>query len=379
MKIRLALLSLILLSSQASATPPTYTVTDLGTLGGTFSFGAGINDGGQVTGWVGTPGTYYRHAFLYNGTMNDLGTLDGGNYSAGLGINNSGQVTGDFTIAGDQQYRAFLYSGGTMHDLGTLGIGPYNGDFSEGQGINASGQIAGWSNVVGNGIAHAFLWSPTTPNGTSGTMQDLGTLGGDNSAAAGINDSGWVTGNSDTNLDAASHAFLYNGTTMLDLGSLTGPTGYSSGLAINDSGQVTGLSYISGGAAYHAFLYSGGTMNDLGTLGGTDSEADGINASGQIVGDSSTTGNADDHAFLYTGGQMYDLNTLISPSSGWDLREAYAINDSGQITGYGTIDGETHAFLLTEGPVPEPSTFVLALVGLPAVFFLRRRFAKVGD
>ncbi|MGA2696202.1 MAG: hypothetical protein ABSE92_09070 [Terriglobales bacterium] len=31
----------------------------------------------------------------------------------------------------------------------------------------------------------------------------------------------------------------------------------------------------------------------------------------------------------------------------WTLSTAYAINNSGQITGYGTINGENHAYLLT--------------------------------
>jgi probable HAF family extracellular repeat protein len=51
---------------------------------------------------------------------------------------------------------------------------------------------------------------------------------------------------------------------------------------------------------------------------------------------------------------MYDLNTLINPSFGWVLQQAFAINDDGQVTGFGTIDGQTHAFLLTPEPVPEP-------------------------
>ena len=46
-------------------------------------------------------------------------------------------------------------------------------------------------------------------------------------------------------------------------------------------------------------------------------------------------------------GGMKDLNNLIPPNSGWVLVLANSINNSGQITGYGTINGENHAFLLT--------------------------------
>ncbi len=69
------------------------------------------------------------------------------------------------------------------------------------------------------------------------------------------------------------------------------------------------------------------------------------------------------HAFLYdVSDGMVDLNTLIDPLSGWELTNGLAINDAGQIVANGTnFDGYTHAILLT--PVPEPSTFILAVLG----------------
>jgi probable HAF family extracellular repeat protein len=44
---------------------------------------------------------------------------------------------------------------------------------------------------------------------------------------------------------------------------------------------------------------------------------------------------------------MMDLNDLIPGGSGWTLIEAASIDGSGQIVGFGTINGQTHAFLLT--------------------------------
>ncbi len=52
---------------------------------------------------------------------------------------------------------------------------------------------------------------------------------------------------------------------MTDLGTLGGSDSYAYG--INDSGQIVGGSYTSSGD-YHAFLYANGAMADLGTLGG---------------------------------------------------------------------------------------------------------------
>ena len=94
-------------------------MTDLGTLGGTYSVATGINNSGQIVGYADTA-SGQTHAFLYSGgTMTDLGTLPGGTYSFATGINNNGQIVGYSTTASGQTH-AFLYSGGQMTDLGTL-------------------------------------------------------------------------------------------------------------------------------------------------------------------------------------------------------------------------------------------------------------------
>ena len=161
-------------------------------------------------------------------------------------------------------------------------------------------------------------------------MQDLGTLGGDTSVATGINDSGQVAGYSYTANDATEHAFLYSNGTMQDLGTLGGSGSIAYG--INTSGQVVGQSALAGNTMAHAFLYTAGAgMQDLGTLGGSVSHAEGINASGQVVGTSDTAAGYGD-AFLYSGGVMLNLNNLISPSSGWFLADADAINDIGSMS-----------------------------------------------
>ena len=198
-------------------------------------------------------------------------------------------------------------------------------------------------------------------------MQDLGTLGGNLSEAQGINVTGQVTGWAQIG-NGQKRAFLYSNGSMQNLGALS--TGDSTGIAVKDLGPVVGFSKVSS-PLNHAFFYSNGTMQDLGTIPGHDiSFAYGVNNLGQTVG---TAGIYDEfvslptRAFLHSNGDMMDLNNLISPSSGWILREAYGINDSGPITGWGTHNGQEHAFLLN---VPGPGTMLPLLL---TIFSNRRR------
>src|SRR3954471_10776733 len=95
--------------------------------------------------------------------------------------------------------------------------------------------LVGW----GHGLLGDVVYSVT----------NLGTLGGSNSFAFGLNNSGQVTGGSATST-GAQHAFLYSNGQMTDLGTLGGAT---VGYGINDAGQVAGSSETSTGAT-HAFL-----------------------------------------------------------------------------------------------------------------------------
>src|SRR6516162_2580566 len=90
--LKVGFLCLLLLS--AAKGQPGYTITDLGTLGGSFSVASGINNGGQVVGFSPLSDGAPSHAFLYSGgQMLDLGTL-GGSGSGANAINDRGQIVG---------------------------------------------------------------------------------------------------------------------------------------------------------------------------------------------------------------------------------------------------------------------------------------------
>ena len=95
-------------------------------------------------------------------------------------------------------------------------LGTFGGVSTFAHGINNKGQVAGGASSSGDAPVHAFVYT----NGMG--MKDLGTLGGPNSRAEDINDNGQAVGAAQ-DPTGATHAFLYDGKTMIDLNALIDP------------------------------------------------------------------------------------------------------------------------------------------------------------
>ncbi|WP_205183922.1 hypothetical protein [Burkholderia sp. LMG 13014] len=132
-------------------------------------------------------------------------------------------------------------------------------------------------------------------------IQDLGTLGGNSSQAAGINNRGQVVGQADT-ASGDTHAFSFEGGVMTDLGTLSG-SGSSQAYAINERGQVVGSSTIRSVGPTDAFLFEKGVMTGLNIAIDSRVDATGINNRGQVVGNAGPRhGRPHSAAFLYENG-----------------------------------------------------------------------------
>ncbi|HJT65126.1 MAG TPA: DUF3466 family protein [Pyrinomonadaceae bacterium] len=313
----------------------TYTVTNIGTLGGNDSVALSINDLGEVVGYSKTADGEV-HAFRYfRDVIFDLSTL-GGKESYAYVITNSGILLGDSKTS-DGTLRPFMETPNSP--LFNFGDDPHL--FSSARGANNVGQVVGFRLVTDeHGQLHkrAYLY-------TTNRTIDLGTFGGKQSDAIAINDAGEVVGHLYTQYhDGDKRAVIYHAGKVVEIGTFGGND--SIAVAINTSGQVIGYAALPGGEP-RAFLFAHGKMKNLGTLpGGTQSFAYGIDDRDRIVGASDAKDSAL-RAFIYSDGVMQDLNKLIPSDSGWVLTEAKAINGSGQIVGYGFLDGERRAFLLT--------------------------------
>lgn len=316
-----------------------YSLTDLGVVKDMqTSEVVALNNQGHVagTGYNGLESCAFHY---FNKFMEDSGGLN----SRGFGISSTNMVVGDafFGPAMEPRSHATMFSGGVAKDLGVLKGQVY----SRANGANAAGQVVGYSGPTRDSSeSRAFVWTYYTG------MKDLGTLGGPYAQATAINEAGFITGTAQTPaMFVTTHAFIYQksatGGQMRDLGVLGGLSSY--GMAINAYNHVAGYSTRQPNSEhFHAFLHNGKSMIDLGSLGlkGTDSDVSaalGINKLDQVVGYSYLPGAPgmplQKVAFLwsrdgYGGGKMVNLNTLLNATGkNYLLISATGINDNGQI------------------------------------------------
>ena len=364
-----------LLATLATAQTPRYTVTDLGTLGGTVGSANGINFEGRVAGAANLANGNSRAFLSGPGVMYDIGTLGGPNSSEG-GLNASSQMavfaensktdpmSENFCGFGTSNICLAAIWSGTMTALPTLG-----GNNSLAYAINNQGQVAGVAETTAKDPTcvapqvfqfEAALWGP------GGQVQELPPLPGDTvGAAMWLNNYGQAVGSSGTcasggvapTFDGA-HAVLWQNGLPTNLGNMGGAM-VTLGQSINDLGEVVGCADLAGEVPgfpfiqLHAFSWTQAAgMQDLGTVG-TDftSFPFGINNSGQAVGAScDDMGNC--RAFLWQNKTMVDLNALVPANSPLYLAFAFVINDAGEIAGQAMnkSTGALHAFVAT--PIP---------------------------
>jgi len=233
------------------------------------------------------------------------------------------------------------------------------------------GLVVGIADVTGGATSHAVVWH-------GNAMTDLGTLVGPAgfSYAQLINDRNQVVGGSSTT-DGSQHAALWDRATITDLGSMGGPNSFANG--INDRGQIVGgaqandiANPILGFPPFCAVLWNQGVMMNLGPgPNGIGSAAFNINNRTQVVGRFALLDPVEGavaHPFLWQEGVMQDLGVL----AGDDNSEANSLNDNGQIVGdagVGFVESYSpdHALLWQNGMLIDLNTLIPADSGYQLV------------
>jgi probable HAF family extracellular repeat protein len=303
-----------------------YTVIDLGEAPGNGSFK--VED---------VAGQFYAGTRTVNGKSQGylarIGTRDyvalkpitNADFSVVLAIRANGDAVGYSYAAGNpSNTRATLWSGGQVIDLGA----------GKASAISSNGII------VGTSAGQAALFNTAAP-------VVLGAItNGNLSAAGGVNNAGRIVGQS------GNVAFSYQNGSFFDL-SFQGAGTNGVAYAINDAGTVVGQ------INNHPFFTTGlNVVQYLNERNGSGFAYD-INASGNIVGVTGSTHGAT----LWEGTTPNTLNNLVTNLNSWDLQTATDISDDGRIVGYGTLDGDQHAYLLVPGGTFLNSKGTMSIIG----------------
>ena len=302
----------------------------------------------KKVGWSysgGTSGT--ATPFVYSGSS----------WTQSLDINSNGDICGHYQNAAGTSFYAFIYSGGSLYALNADPNRPQGGGGSyagmEAVALNAAGQACGFNQTAPVNTNYATVWTYSISGGSmTSTGLDLQQNG----------------------LTAAWNAAY--GTTIVS----------SQGLAINSSGTVLvgGSDSISQSFPYGDdgyLLYNMGSkqytslgslmiwdpQNGFGSAAWCGGHEQAINDSGAVVGYTGTQGSTW-HAAIWQNGTITDLNTLYAGilPAGFVLNNATAIDNNGDIVGYGTdASSNTYqAFEILNVATPEPGTMALLMAGL---------------
>ncbi len=269
------------------------------------------------------------------------------------GISADGRfIVGDYDLSTDSlNDLGFLLDDGKFIQINPPSPPP-SGSFSQPFAVNTSRQVAGTTVDPISGFKRAFLWQ-------DGEMTLIEPTFGPRSSGRDINEAGTIVGWMGTSFGIDSHAFLWDGRAVLDLG--LAPNTFSTwAKSISENDRVLLRADFSheeptdriGGS----FLWNEGEFIDLGTLPGYDIVAGiDLNDRQQVVGllVSIQDRSLPNLGFFWQDGVMTDLNDLLPPDSDLTIFWAEVINNAGQVTGRaGDANNNVVTFILT--PIAPP-------------------------
>jgi uncharacterized membrane protein len=232
-------------------------------------------------------------------------------------MNNSGDVAGSVAVSKDSppKTRAALWLHATHHliELGTLG-----GTQSAASGINDCLDVVGQASLKGDAVMHAALFR-------RGRVIDLDPKGA-GSGASSINNKGVAVGYFTVKTEL--HPALFQHGLVKDL---TGMPGGAS--AISLTGEIAGTHYTQTPFVSEAFIIQDGVVTNISPGGPAVTDADDINDYGQIVGNIGSNVSSAASPFLYPD---LAIRSYVGDLPG-KRQGGSAINDAGEVVGFAEL------------------------------------------
>jgi probable HAF family extracellular repeat protein len=244
----------------AQAAPKEWSVTVLPSLGQYGSWGRALNNRGEVAG-TSSVAEHHPHPVFWDSdgritdliaglpasgvanALNDQGVVAFTNGSAvgvwkdgvamylgitgePIDINKSGAVVGYFYPSGQiavGPQRGFYYKDGVVHDIGSLG-----NNLTAAAGVNDRGVVVGYSVPPQSSDTRAVVWQ-------DGVLRELTGLGGRNSSAGDVTNRGVIFGSAD-DVNGVNHLVSWdlNGNLLRDYGPRLAAH------SVNDRGAIVG-------------------------------------------------------------------------------------------------------------------------------------------
>ena len=250
-----------------------------------------------------------------------------------FGMNDCGAVVGTIhTAAGELPSRWFIYDRGCFKVLPLADRTDVGGAAIR---ISNKGEVVGYDHTSNNRLV-AWLWH-------DGVYSKL-PVSGTSTAALGINSSGTIIGNRRLRLIRRLFSGKFRSRGERGFVIKHGAVEYLPGFvnAINDHGEMAGGTITDG--AVVAAVFSNGIP---GVIIGLPSSAVGINSAATVVGSYQPASHERRRLFRWSA----NLGAFDLTPEGYRYAEAAAINDRGDILGFGeTVIGESRYFLLRPDP-----------------------------
>jgi len=311
-----------------------YSITAPPTLGGISSAANDINDAGIVVGWSErATGGKMRPTRWTNGQPVDLDPLDWWESGEAVAISNTGMVLSN-------QGTALSCFPPGVAVFGPMGAYNWRMNFQQlpgtGRDINDAGVVVGCADRP-TGEIIPLQWTSTAPASIGPTTSNLADPLDLNNAGLAV---GYTTQFEGGFPDGVNHACIFANGQITDLGSLPGHN-RSHAQSINNRGVIVGdadngsnpCSFLN--TASIAVKWVGNSPSILPMpIGASSARAVDLNDFNEIIG--MTDVNFEFAAVLWRNDQPTLLSALLPQNSGWmSLNEARAINNKGQIVGWG--------------------------------------------